>query len=126
MKPIKFFHAYNNGDESKLNITYEDGTTATFNISAYEAIKLNATQDRAYLDKVVDRIESPTPRTYIAQRILEIRKEKGIMQSELAEKVGISQQHLSRIERGEYAVRIDILERLAAVMNCRLDIIKND
>ncbi len=61
----------------------------------------------------------------IGLRIFYIRKEKGITQEQLAKKTGLRQTHISRIERGVYMPRIDIAERIANALGCRIgDIIK--
>lgn len=61
----------------------------------------------------------------IGLRIFSIRKEKGITQEQLAEKTGLRQTHISRIERGVYMPRIDIAERIAEALGCRIgDLIK--
>lgn len=61
----------------------------------------------------------------IGFRISTIRKEKGITQEQLAKKTGLRQTHISRIENGIYMPRIDIAERIANALGCRIgDIIK--
>lgn len=62
-------------------------------------------------------------RERIGRRIKEIRIEKDITQEELAEKVGIQRTSLSRIEAGRFSVGLDILSKIARVLNCRIDIV---
>ena len=58
----------------------------------------------------------------MADRIQHLRKIKGISQEELADKVGISAQHCSRIERGEYIPSLQTFLVIVEVLN--LDISK--
>ncbi|MBR0379150.1 MAG: helix-turn-helix transcriptional regulator [Mogibacterium sp.] len=51
-------------------------------------------------------------------RIKEIRKEKGISQKELAEKLHIAPSALSQIERPENNTQLSTLEKIAAALNC--------
>lgn len=55
-------------------------------------------------------------RKRIGQRIKEIRKEQGLTQRQLAEKVGIAFQNLSSIESGKYNTGIDLLNRIASAL----------
>lgn len=51
----------------------------------------------------------------IGKRIKEYRKKKGLTQEQLAEKVGLSTNYVSAIERGVNALNLD---KLVEVMNC--------
>lgn len=57
----------------------------------------------------------------IGTRISEIRKSKGMFQTELAEKTGLSQNHISRIENNQYVPRLDIAKRIADALDCKVD-----
>lgn len=46
------------------------------------------------------------------------RKQLGLTQDELAEKLGIGQQSLSRIERGTMAPKFERLQDIACVLHC--------
>lgn len=61
-------------------------------------------------------------RIYIGQRIKEIREAKGLTQAELAEKAGIIRSNLTRIESGKYSTGIDIVGKIAEVLDCHLEI----
>ena len=47
------------------------------------------------------------------KRIQELRRDRGMTQTQLAEYVGISSDNLGRIERGQQGVSIDLLIELA-------------
>ena len=51
-------------------------------------------------------------------RIKEIRKLRKMTQQELADKVGISQAHIARIEKNERGLDIDVLPLFAKALNC--------
>ena len=56
----------------------------------------------------------------IAQVIQEARRNAGLKQSELAEKIGISEKHLSKIERAKYYPALDTFLRILKVLNLTL------
>lgn len=55
------------------------------------------------------------------QRIREIREKKGLLQAELAKRVNISESVMSRIEKGDRAVRDDELKEIAKQLNVSAD-----
>lgn len=54
----------------------------------------------------------------IGEKIAEKRKELEITQTELAERAGLSQAHISKIERGIGMPRIDILMKISEAFEC--------
>lgn len=65
-------------------------------------------------------------RARIGSRIVELRKERKMDAKELAQKVGIDPGNLSRIEKGHFSVGIDILNKIASVLNMKLDFVPID
>ena len=65
-------------------------------------------------------------RARIGSRIVELRKERKMDAKELAQKVGIDPGNLSRIEKGHFSVGIDILNKIASVLNMKLDFVPVD
>ena len=59
----------------------------------------------------------------IGKKIAEIRNKKGMSQEELAERSGLKQANISRIEAGKYSTRIDILSKIGDVFDMELDFI---
>lgn len=57
----------------------------------------------------------------IANRLLQLRKEKGLSQEDLAAKLGVTRQAVSKWERAEAAPDTDNLMRLAKLYNVSLD-----
>ena len=48
-------------------------------------------------------------RRAIIQRIKDLRKERGITQIQMADKIGVKQSHISRMESGNHRISIDFL-----------------
>jgi transcriptional regulator with XRE-family HTH domain len=52
------------------------------------------------------------PPSAVGRRIRELRLERQLTQTELARQIGIQQSDLSRMEKGEYRVPLDVLFRI--------------
>lgn len=61
-------------------------------------------------------------REKIGQRIEELRKKKGLSQKELAEKTGIPQSNISRIESGTHSLGVDLLAKISLALDCEIKI----
>lgn len=57
---------------------------------------------------------------YIAQVIQNARKQKGLKQSQLAEMIGISEKHLSKIETGNNYPALDNFLRIVKILDLSL------
>ena len=57
----------------------------------------------------------------IGRRIQEIRKQRGLTQEHLAERVNISPHYLSALERGVYNIKLDLLVDILNILNCSAD-----
>ena len=53
-----------------------------------------------------------TPASAVGRRIRQERLERSLTQTELARQIGIQQSDLSRMEKGEYRVPLDVLFRI--------------
>jgi transcriptional regulator with XRE-family HTH domain len=56
-------------------------------------------------------------REILAANLRRLRKKQGLSQEELAYRANIDRTYVSSIERGVYAVTIDILDRLARALD---------
>ena len=65
-------------------------------------------------------------RERFGKRIKELRDAKKMEARDLAILTGIDAANLSRIEQGKYSTGIDILSRIAIVLNAHLDLIPNE
>ena len=61
-----------------------------------------------------------TPAATIGQRIRAHRLDQQVTQTELARQIGIQQSDLSRMEKGEYRVSLDILFRILQALELSL------
>lgn len=61
-------------------------------------------------------------RIRLGQRFAQIREEKGLTLQQVEELTGLKRQNISRIEGGKYNVGIDILAKVAAALDCKIDI----
>lgn len=61
-------------------------------------------------------------RTRIGSRIREIRERKGLTQGQLAQRCGIIQTTVSKIEQGRFSVSIDLLGRILDAMDAELEV----
>ena len=66
-----------------------------------------------------DRLQ---PEFALIEAILKARKEKGLTQKEIAEKIGTKQSVISRLEKGGANPTVAFLKRLAAAFSSRLEI----
>lgn len=62
-------------------------------------------------------------RKRIGQRLAEVRNALGITQTVLAERSGIKQGNIARIEGGKYNSTFDTLTALASAMGKKIDIV---
>ena len=68
-------------------------------------------------------VKNEQERKRIGQRIAELRRANGMTQMEMAERCGIFQSNLARIEGGKYATTVDILSRIADVLGMKVDFV---
>ena len=56
--------------------------------------------------------------------IRELRKQRDVTSTELGERVGVSGQHITMLEKGERGLSIDLARKIAAALECHyLDVI---
>ncbi|MBF0195874.1 MAG: helix-turn-helix transcriptional regulator [Magnetococcales bacterium] len=58
----------------------------------------------------------------VALRVHERRKEKGFSQTKLAKKARTTQKIISKIEHGEVSIGLDLLQRIAHVLDFRVNL----
>lgn len=56
----------------------------------------------------------------IANKIIAARRQKGLTQADLAKKSGVSQQMISRIEKGQQNISVSTLKKLADSLGCQV------
>ena len=62
-------------------------------------------------------------RLRIGRKIAELRKEKGLSQVALAEKVNLKPSYIARIELGQHSTGIDLLSRIAEALGARIEFV---
>ena len=73
----------------------------------------------------LDNGNRQSERARIGKRIKELREAKRMEARDLALLTGIDAANLSRIEQGKYSTGLDILSRIAIVLDAHLDLIPN-
>lgn len=58
--------------------------------------------------------------THIGTRIGDKRREKGLTQAQLAEKVQMDRTYLAKVEKGKHVPSIALMERIAVALDCSL------
>lgn len=56
-------------------------------------------------------------REIVATNLRQLRHDRGISQEELADRAGINRNYVGMLEREQHAATVDMLERLAAVLD---------
>lgn len=69
------------------------------------------------------KIKNEEQRKRIGRRIAEERRNAGITQIELAERCGLAQSHIARVEAGRYSVGFDTLEAIAEAIGMTVDLV---
>lgn len=65
------------------------------------------------------RKNAKLPKT-LGKRIQKLRKNSGLTQEELAEKIGISRAYMGFIEQGRYSASLEVLEKIAKVLRIKM------
>jgi len=81
----------------------------------YLAVKLKNPRIKKSYDEYGKQLE-------IAYRILQLRRQKGISQGELAKKIGTKQSNIARMEAGEENFTTSTLQKIACVFERELKV----
>ena len=71
------------------------------------------------LRRILERA-SQASSEHVAERLLELRTNRGLSQARLAELAGVDRKTINRIENGHFSPSLDTLTRLSVVLKCRL------
>ena len=66
--------------------------------------------------------EELAPRFAVVRQLIALREQRGWSQRELADRAGMKQPQLARLETGQVEPKLDTLQRLAKAMDTRLTI----
>jgi len=67
--------------------------------------------------------EKQQTRDRIGLRIMALRKLAGLSQEQLSERAGLQRTHVSRIEAGKYAVKLETIQAISEALGMTVDII---
>ena len=62
------------------------------------------------------------PRFAVVRKLIALREERGWSQRELADRAGMKQPQLARLETGQVEPRFDTLQRLATALNYKVQV----
>lgn len=62
------------------------------------------------------------PRFAVVRQLIALREQRGWSQRDLADRAGMKQPQLARLETGQVEPRLDTLQRLAAALNCNVHV----
>lgn len=65
------------------------------------------------------RKNAKLPKT-LGKKIQKIRKQTGLTQEQVAEKIGISRAYMGYIEQGRYSASLEVLEKVAKVLKVKM------
>ena len=71
---------------------------------------------------MADLQERKHARQEFAAQLRQVRKEQGMTQERLAEKVGTRKSNISRLERGRYNPSLDFLEKVAGGLGREIEV----
>ena len=120
MITINFTNEPNFDEIAKAGITMICDENMNLQISEEDYKRLENEFEAAYMDSFIVKDDANKS---IGQRIQELRKEAGMTQTQLAEKCGMAQPNIARIEAGTYATSIDVLSRIAEALGKRIELV---
>ena len=105
-----------------LYMTYNIGKSEWGCVMSDLQIYLDEALKRVKLDSINDESVAEEYDIYseICQLIIDVRVSIGITQSQLAEKSGVSQSNISKIENGSYRPSVSTLKKIADALGKRL------
>jgi DNA-binding XRE family transcriptional regulator len=105
---IDLFYTKEYAEMAVAEYEKQDKENGTYTPDFYEVKELDAEEYTRYR---------------IGQRIQDLRKETGMTQTQLAEKCGMAQPNIARIEAGTYATSLDVLSRIAEALGKRIELV---
>ena len=91
----------------------------------YTVVDCLVSDNGEWINLVANRIfDEKEERKRIGRRIAELRKEQNLTQAQLAERCGVAQAHIARIETGRYSVGLDTLAQIATALGRSIDFVE--
>ena len=102
-----------------------DNAEVEVNGKQYTVVDCLVSDNGEWINLVANRIfDEIEERKRIGRRIAELRKEQNMTQAQLAERCGIQQAHIARIETGRYSVGLDTLAQIATALGRSIDFVE--
>lgn len=98
-----------------------DPEIAEIDVAPPVAMPTASEQSQAWVGYDTDKTSE---RQRIGRRIAELRKEQNMTQAQLADRCGIAQAHIARIETGRYSVGLDTLAQIATALGRSIDFVE--
>ena len=105
---IGYFYSKEEADEAVAMFEENDKEDGTYTPDFYEVKELDIEEETRYR---------------LGGVIKGLRFAAGLTQTQLAEKCGMVQPNIARIEAGTYATSIDVLSRIAVALGKRIDLV---
>lgn len=96
--------------------TFRDIGSATLDVVYHDD------DSRVLVEAIIAKRTKENERRRIGERIKELRNEKKWTKERLANEAGLHDTHITRIENGDYDVRIDTLARIADALGYEINI----
>lgn len=116
---IEVFSRYVDGNDE-----YYKEIEAVPPVSVYTADEKNRMMVGYYHQLAAYNDTNDEERKRIGRRIAELRKEQNLTQTQLAERCGLQQAHIARVEAGRYSVGLDTLAQIANALGMVIDFVK--
>jgi DNA-binding XRE family transcriptional regulator len=110
-------HSYLQLIEKYFEQNFEDDKTS---MVYWVLMKMDSNHGLSFKLKGSDRSEE---RKRIGNQIKTLRKTKGIEAKKLAKVIKIDPANLSRIEKGKYSVGLDILTKIANILDAKVELV---
>ncbi|PZC43275.1 MAG: Transcriptional regulator, contains XRE-family HTH domain [Chloroflexi bacterium] len=69
-----------------------------------------------------EEVERLSPRHRVIAEVVKTRASRKLTQTALAERLGVPQHHISRMESGAHTPTIETLDHVARAMGCRMEV----
>ena len=79
-----------------------------------------------YHQKAAYGPDNEQERKRIGRRIADLRKEQNLTQAQLADRCGLQQAHIARVELGKYSVGLDTLAQIAKALGMTIDFVSGE
>lgn len=112
-----------------VNVELQSGTAFLLKVNGENLDEITAwleSQESVAAHEIIGSIVPRTPRSKHENGIAAARTEKGWTQQELADAIGVAQQHIQRWEAGVYKPKAETLRRIGEALGVEWTSLLND